>query len=174
MPHMEQSASLKTAAPLSGAGELVSAYGDMVYRLAYIRTRSRADAEDVAQEVFLRYFRKNPVFQTAEHQKAWLIRVTVNCTKNLLTSAWNRYTVPRDDTLPEPPCSEKEADTSVTDAVMQLGKRDRTVVHLYYYEDYSLAEIAAATGDTESAVKSRLFHARQKLRELLKGEYDDV
>ena len=156
--------------PILDADELFHTYADMVYRLAFLRLRSSADAEDILQEVFVRCLRNGKAFHDAEHQKAWLIRVTVNCTKTLATSAWRRHTVPeRDDVL-----TEMEDHTDVYAAVLALPKDYRTVIHLHYYEGYSVREIAKLTGSTEQAIKSRLFRARGMLHERLKGDYQDV
>ena len=150
---------------------LFQTYGDMVYRLALVRTRSVADAEDVVQEVFLRCLRNNPAFKSAEHQKAWLLKVTVNCSKTVLGSAFRRHSVPEDaagDLVSEDPA----ADSTVYDAVMKLPEKYRTAIHLYYYEEYSVKEIAAAMRTTESTVKSWLHRARGLLKEELGGEFD--
>ncbi len=156
--------------PILDADELFHTYADMVYRLAFLRLRSSADAEDILQEVFVRCLRNGKAFHDAEHQKAWLIRVTVNCTKTLATSAWRRHTVPeRDDVL-----TEMEDHTDVYAAVLALPKDYRTAIHLHYYEGYSVREIAKLTGSTEQAIKSRLFRARGMLHERLKGDYQDV
>ena len=156
--------------PILDADELFHTYADMVYRLAFLRLRSSADAEDILQEVFVRCLRNGKAFHDAEHQKAWLIRVTVNCTKTLATSAWRRHTVPeRDDVL-----TEMEDHTDVYAAVLALPRDYRTAIHLHYYEGYSVREIAKLTGSTEQAIKSRLFRARGMLHELLKGDYQDV
>lgn len=156
--------------PILDANELFHTYADMVYRLAFLRLRSSADAEDILQEVFVRCLRNGKAFHDAEHQKAWLIRVTVNCTKTLATSAWRRHTVPeRDDVL-----TEMEDHTDVYAAVLALPKDYRTAIHLHYYEGYSVREIAKLTGSTEQAIKSRLFRARGMLHERLKGDYQDV
>ena len=156
--------------PILDADELFHTYADMVYRLAFLRLRSSADAEDILQEVFVRCLRNGKAFHDAEHQKAWLIRVTVNCTKTLATSAWRRHTVPeRDDVL-----TEMEDHTDVYAAVLALPKDYRTAIHLHYYEGYSVREIAKLTGSTEQAIKSRLFRARGMLHERLKGDYKDV
>ena len=156
--------------PILDADELFHTYADMVYRLAFLRLRSSADAEDILQEVFVRCLRNGKAFHDAEHQKAWLIRVTVNCTKTLATSAWRRHTVPeRDDVL-----TEMEDHTDVYAAVLALPRDYRTAIHLYYYEGYSVREIAKLVGSTEQAVKSRLFRARGMLHERLKGDYQDV
>lgn len=156
--------------PVRGTEALFEAYGDMVYRLAALRTRSASDAEDILQEVFVRYLKRTPVFEDAEHQKAWFIRVTINCTKTLLTSAWHRHAVTgveHEDAAPQ-----QEDTSDVYEAVLALPKKYRTVVHLFYYEDYSIREIAELTGSTENTVKSQLFRARDMLRDRLKETYD--
>jgi len=150
---------------------LFRTYGDMVYRLALVRTKSVADAEDVVQEVFLRCLKHNPVFQSAEHQKAWLIKVTVNCSKTLLGSAFRRHSVP-EDALGELASEDETPDSTVYDAVLKLPEKYRTAIHLYYYEDYSVREIATVMRTTESTVKSWLHRARGMLKEMLGGDYE--
>lgn len=150
--------------------ELLKRYAAMVYRLAFARTKSRYDADDILQEVFLRYIRRKPNCQSEEHRKAWLIRATINCSKTLLTSAWFRKTTPLEDTL----YSELEEHSEVYYAVLELPIKYRTVIHLFYYEDYAVAEIAALLCCKESTVKSQLHRARNQLREKLKGESFDV
>ena len=146
-------------------------YGDMIYRLALVRTRSAADAEDVVQEVFLRCLKSNPRFENAEHQKAWLLKVTVNCSKSLLGSAFRRHSVP-EDAAGELTAETQESDPSVQEAVLKLPEKYRTAIHLFYYEDYSVKEIAALMRTTESTVKSWLHRARGMLRETLGGDYE--
>jgi len=160
--------------PISDADELFHTYADMVYRLAFLRLKSHADAEDILQEVFVRCLRQGGNFRDAEHQKAWLIRVTINCTKTLATSAWKRHNVSAGDELRDEVLVEMEDHTDVYAAVLELPKDYRTVIHLYYYEGYAVKEIASIVGSSESAVKSRLFRARDMLHERLKGEYLDV
>lgn len=156
--------------PVSGAEEIYRAYADMVYRLAFVRTRSSADADDVTMEVFVRCIRFAPVWRDREHQKAWLIRTTINCSKSLLSSAFRRHTVPeRDDLL-----TEMEDHTDVYHAVLQLPEKYRTVIHLLYYEGYKVEEIAGMLSAKPSTVKSWLFRAREMLRQQLKGVYFDV
>ena len=146
-------------------------YGDMIYRLALVRTRSAADAEDVVQEVFLRCLKNNPAFDSAEHQKAWLIKVAVNCTKSLMGSAFRRHAVP-EDAAGELIADSQDADPTVYDAVLRLPEKYRTAIHLYYYEDYSVREIASVMRTTESTVKSWLHRARGMLKETLGGDYE--
>ena len=148
-------------------------YTDMVYRLALSRLRHKADAEDVFQDVFLRLVKSGKTFESGEHIKAWLIRVTVNCCNKLRSTAWFRHTVALEDAdleggqSPEPDCERSE----VYDAVAGLSPKYRTVIHLFYYEDMSVAEIGKALGQRTSTVTSQLNRARKILREKLKGEY---
>jgi len=169
---MEQKLDQRHLPPVVGMEMLFSAYADMVYRLAYLRTKSASDAEDVTQEVFLRCIKSAPAFFDAEHQKAWLIRVTLNYTKTLLTSAWRRHSAGEE--VPERASEEKADLSDVYQAVSELPQKYRTAIHLYYYEGYSVKEIASLTASTEATVKSQLFRARGMLRERLKGEYFDV
>ena len=149
--------------------QLVRAYGDMVYRLAYAQTRSRHDADDVFQEVFLRVVQRCPSFDSEAHEKAWLIRVTLNCLKSHWRAAWRRHDVPLDDRIPCPAPEERALD----DALRRLSPKARAAVHLFYFEGYTAEEIARMGGEKPSAVRTRLTRARAQLRDLLKGENDD-
>ena len=169
---MEHSMQFEQIEPVNNnLDALFETYGDMVYRLALVRTRSVADAEDVVQEVFLRCLKNNPVFESAEHQKAWLLKVALNCSKSLLGSAFRRHSVP-EDAAGQLVSEDAPTDSTVYDAVMRLPEKYRTAVHLYYYEDYSVKEIATIMRTTESTVKSWLHRARGMLKETLGGEYD--
>lgn len=148
----------------------VNLYGDTVYRLALVRTRNKADAEDVFQEVFLRFFKNVHKIIPGEHEKHWLIRVTVNCSNSLLSSAWYRKTEGLTDII----SFDSPEESDVYSAVLKLPKRYRTVIHLFYFEDLSVAKIAEITNQKEVAVKTQLHRAREKLKEELKGEYDYV
>ena len=139
---------------------LAEQYAGMLYRLAYARTGSRADAEDVMQEVFVRLLRARPEFRDEEHAKAWLLRVGARCAADVLRAPWRRREGPLDDGLPAP------------EPVLALPAQYRMAVHLYYYEELSVAEIAAVLGKSEGAVKSRLFQARALLRRYLKEDGD--
>lgn len=141
-------------------------YGTEVYRLAYSRLRSVMDAEDVYQEVFLRYFRKRPRFDSEEHRKAWLLRVTINRAKSHATSAWMRSTVSMEGQIAFPEPEERELD----DALGKLKPKDRTLLHLYYYQELSTREIAELLGRKEGTVRTQLTRARQRLGTILKGE----
>lgn len=149
--------------------QLVRRYGDTVYRLAYAQTRSRHDADDIFQEVFLRVAQHHPVFESEEHAKAWLLRVTLNCLKSHWRAAWRRHDVPLDERIPFPAPEESALD----EALRQLVPKYRAAVHLFYYEGYSAEEIARITGEKPSTIRTRLTRARAQLRDLLKGERDD-
>lgn len=146
--------------------EAVAQYGPAVYRLAYAMTRSRSDADDVFQEVFLRLHRSAPNFANEEHRRAWLLRVTANCARSLLSSPWRRRALPLEDvyTYTDP------SETAVDEALAQLPGKYRAVVHLFYYEGYQTEEIARILGRSPSTVRAQLTRARQKLRELLKED----
>ena len=148
------------------AEALVDRYGAMVYRLAFARTRSREEAEDVFQEVFLRLVGRRPRFDSEEHARAWLCRVTVNCARSRWRDLFRRRTVPLEEAAalaaPAPEGAEE------LDACLERLSPDlRTVVHLYYYEGLSGPEIARILGKSESAVRMRLMRARRLLRDYL-------
>ena len=142
-------------------------FAPAVYRMAYTRLGSRADAEDVTQETLLRMVRSAPAFDSDEHCKAWLLRVAANCANDLWRSAWRRRTEPMREDL-EIAAPEPEGG-GVLEAVLALPEKYRLPVHLFYYEGMTVAEIAKIIGKSESAVKSRLSRAREKLRLELEG-----
>lgn len=147
------------------AERLVEAYGDAVYRLAYARTGSREDAEDVTQETFLRLVRTQPKLRDEEHCRAWLLRVAMNCATDLHRSAWRKRTRPLEEA--ELLSAPEESENGVAEAVLALPERYRAVVHLYYYEELSAAEIATILGKREGTVNTRLCRARAMLRTTL-------
>ena len=136
-----------------------------VYRTAYNYTLSRMDAEDIMQDVFIRYLKRAPVFQSDEHEKAWLLRVTINLCKSFRRSAWLRKKVSlvSEDTA-------VDDHNPVLDSISQLKPMYRTAVYMYYYESYSVGEIAKIIGASETAIQTRLHRARQALRGILEDE----
>ena len=146
--------------------DVVKAYSSMVYRLAFSYTRNKADADDIFQEVFLRYIRKKPQFETEEHRKAWVIRVTVNCCKKMNISIWKNKILPLEDNL----TFESEEENSLHYELMELPVKYRTVIHLFYYENYSAEEIGNILNQKPSAVRMILTRARRKLKEILREE----
>ena len=152
------------------AEQVFERYHETVYRLAFARTKNRFDAEDVLQTVFLKLLKCDTYFSDPEHIKAWLIKVTVNTSKNLLTSAWVRLTEGLKDEL----TADDYKSFEVYSVVMGLPLKYRTVIHLFYYEGYSCAQIAAILDTKEATVKTRLKRARERLKSDLKGESFDV
>ena len=141
---------------------LFQAYRDDVYRLAVCYTRSREDAEDVCQTVFLKLMEQKS-FQPGK-EKQWLLRVTANECKNLLRSHWWKTTVPMDESISVEPPEVNET----LQAVLSLEPKYRVVVYLHYYEMLSAEEIGKLLHITRSAVTTRLSRARQMLKEHLK------
>ena len=146
--------------------EAISTYENTLYRAALAILGDAHEAEDAVQDAFLRYWERAPDFPDAARERAWLLTVTVNGCRSRLRSPWRRRTAPLLDAYPAEDPEERE----LLEAVQALPPRDRAVVHLYYYEGYQTAEIAAMTGQREGTVRSRLSRARDKLRRLLKGE----
>lgn len=140
-------------------------YGDTVYRLAFAYTRNRADADDVFQEVFLRYFRRAPAFETEEHRKAWLLRVTINRAKSCLSKMLHEP----QETADAAPFSAPES-LDLHEALLRLAPKYRTVIHLFYYEGYTAEEIGALLHRKPSTVRTQLTRARSRLADLLRDE----
>lgn len=151
--------------------QVIRTYADMVYRLALAQTRSPSDADDIFQDVFLRYAEKAPEFQSEEHRKAWLLRVTVNRCRSHFRSGWLRRIVPLEDAAAAVPAPEV---SPLDEALSRLPAKYRTVVHLFYYENYSTEQIAEVTGQAASTVRSQLTRARNLLHDLLEGGSENV
>lgn len=148
---------------------VIDDFADMVYRIALLEVKNKADAEDVFQEVFVRLVKHIHKLESREHIKAWLIRVTINCSKKHLTSFWNRNVGSIEEELPaEEAGYMKEEESPVREAVLSLPDKYRTVVHLFYYEELSIREISNLLKLKETTVKSQLFRAR----EMLEGEIE--
>jgi RNA polymerase sigma-70 factor (ECF subfamily) len=148
---------------IRGDDAIVGKYSEMIYKLALSRTKNAEDAADVFQEVFYRYFKKRPAFSGEEHEKAWFIRVTINCSKTMLGSLWNKRKAPMGET----PAQSRAEGNDVYDEVMRLPMIYRTIIYLFYYEGYKIEEIAELLRVKENTVKSRLFRARKILKERL-------
>ena len=146
---------------------VVTTYSQMLLHVAMTRLHIPADAEDAVQEVFLRLLTARPRFRDAEHEKAWLIRATLNRASDLCRTA-ERRNVPLEDagTAPEPP----REDGSLLSAVQALPAKYSAVIHLYYYEGYSIKEIASILHLPGPTVGTRLSRGREKLRNMLKEE----
>lgn len=145
-------------------------YTNLLYRLCYSILLVREDAEDAVQDVFLKYYRKQPTFADEDHEKAWLIRVAVNHCKDILRRRKLREFIPFSEV--EELLAEKEAeadDSGVLQALFELTDRYRIVMILHYLEGYPVKEVARLCGISQSAVKMRLSRGREQLKERLKG-----
>jgi len=157
---------------------IINLYKDMVYGIALTHTRNKSDAEDVFQEVFLTYHRKQPSFDSSERQKAWLIVTTINCARQVTNSSWQKKVVLiREQIEDEESADQQRFRTDEQDmifaALQELPARYRTVLYLHYFEDLSLAQISKTLGIEVGTVKVQLFRGRALMRERLKGEYFD-
>jgi RNA polymerase sigma-70 factor (ECF subfamily) len=146
--------------------DIAEKFIDMIYRLAFTRTKSHTNAEDVTQDVFLKLMQSKKQFESEEHLKAWLLRVTINCTKDLFVSAWFSKTDELDENIPI--AAEEKSDLYY--ALMELPKKYRTVIHLHYYEGYSVEETARIINAANGTVKSQLHRGREMLKNILQKE----
>ena len=151
------------------AERILDEHGNSVLRLAYSYLRNMSDAEEVLQDTLLRFLKTAPTFENSTHEKAWLLRVAGNLSKNRLDYNKVRATDELSDTLE---AEEREDFSFVWDAVQSLPVPFREVIHLFYYEGYSTAEISRMLDRKESTVRSDLRRGRLKLKEILKGACD--
>ena len=147
----------------------IEQYADMVYRVALTRCKSIETAEDIFQEVFMRFSEKNPKFENNEHEKAWFIRVTINLTKNIKESAWSKKVVRLDENIE----FNTEEENEIYGIVCNLPQNYRTVIYLLYYEGYKVNEISKLMGKPEGTIKTWLFRAREILKEKIEGGFEN-
>lgn len=148
---------------------LIARNADTVYKLAYARVGNRADADDIFQQVFLRYLKRRPNFANADHERAWFLRVTANCTKSWWNSANQRHRAYLSEDMPAE--QEVAADTpDLARYLLKLPEKYRAVIHLFYYEDMTTADIAKLLRRRENTVRMQLTRARRLLKEMLEQE----
>ena len=147
--------------------DVVAQYGNMVYRLAFAKMQNRHDAEDIFQEVFLRYVRRAPQFSNREHEKAWFLRTTINCCKNFWSSAWRRKTTALSELQEIPMEYDNEDAQLLAEALAKLASKYRVVLHLYYYEGLTAEEIGKVQGIPAGTVRMQLSRGRNLLKGLL-------
>lgn len=162
--------------PLRTGGELeetILRYQNMVYGLALARTGSPADADDVFQETFLAYYRAGKTFREEEHRKAWLLRTALNLSRRVTQSTYRRQVVPLEEGegITEP--FREPEENRVWQALQSLPEEYRLPLYLFYFEELPTGQIAKALSLRPGAVRMRLSRGREKLRELLKGDYFD-
>lgn len=147
----------------------MAAHSKSVFAAAYSLLKNREDAEDVVQDCFLRYYSGEKQFESDAHLRSWLLRVAVNRAKDLLRSASRRRNVPFEDAAAEQAIPSEES-RALFRAVGELPEAYRIVIHLHYYEDYPVREIARVLRLPQATVKTRLFRGRELLKKALKEE----
>lgn len=156
--------------PVSDLAEhLLDTYGNSILRLAYSYLHNMSDAEDILQETLIRFLETVPSFASDAHEKAWLLKVAANLSKNRMDYNHIRHTDELDETLA---AEEREDLSFVWEAVKALPPQYRSAIHLFYQEGYPTAQIAQILGRRESSVRSDLRRGRERLKLILKEEYD--
>lgn len=152
--------------------QLMKAYQSHLFVAAFNVCKDAEDAKDVVQDTFIQYHTSTKDFTDEQHIRAWLFRVALNRAKDINRSFWRKHKVSLEDYTETLPFT-KPADHDLFDAVMQLPEKYRIVIHLFYYEDYRIHEIADILKISESNVKVRLSRGRKLLKDVLKEEWSD-
>ncbi|WP_141505258.1 sigma-70 family RNA polymerase sigma factor [Paenibacillus luteus] len=147
---------------------LVHRHADLMMRVAYTYLKNTADAQDVCQDVFIKLAKRSVVFSQAEHEKAWVIRVTINVCKDLLRSPWKKLFSPISESVRS---IQNTSNQEVVACVLDLPAKYRIVIYLYYYEGYSTAEIAGLLKRNENTVRTQLKRARELLKACMIGGF---
>jgi RNA polymerase sigma-70 factor (ECF subfamily) len=149
--------------------ETIEKYADLVYRIALTRSGTIENAEDIFQEVFIKYSQKSPKFENEEHKKAWIIRVTINISKNIHNQAWNKKVINLNENL----SFETQEENEIFSIVCELPDNYKTVIYLFYYEGYKVSEIAKILKKREGTIKTWLSRGRQTLKNKIEGGFED-
>lgn len=149
--------------------QAIEKYAPMVQRICFIHLKNEADTDDIFQTVFLKYAMSTVTFENAEHEKAWIIRVTVNACKDLLKSFFRRHTVPLNEYVEQASITMPEQ-SEVLLAVIALPEKYRRAVYLHYYEGYTAPEISEILGIKVNTVYTHLARGKDLLRDTLGGE----
>jgi len=148
--------------------ESIEKYHTTVFRVALGYVKNIHDAQDIAQNVFFKLYKHHKCFNCDEAEKAWLIRVTINESKNLLRSSWLIKRADLDESLAAPDCCNSDLD--LYEYVKRLKPKYRTVIYLYYYEQYTAKEIAAILKKPQATIETQLRRSREYLKEILMEE----
>lgn len=141
-----------------------------IYLIALSYTKNSADAEDIMQDVFIKLWKHEKPFEDDIHMEKWLTIVCINACRDFIRNPFRRHNLPIEEAINISSLDNTE-DIDLFKAVMQLPKKERTIIHLFYYEDMSIKDISDILKIKEAAVKTRLFRARQKLKTLLGDEW---
>ena len=151
---------------------LIEKHKNNLYALAFNICKNVQDAEDVVQDTFIQYLSHTKDFESEQHIRAWLLRVAMNKAKNKTQTFFRKHTVPLEDFM-ETLTFESAESSDLFEAVMNLPEKYRIVIHLFYYEDYSVKEIADIAKVSVSNVKVRLSRGRLLLKNSLKEAWND-
>jgi RNA polymerase sigma-70 factor (ECF subfamily) len=151
--------------------QLIEKYWDMVYRIAFNYYRNKSDAEDTTQDVMFKYYRNaqdGKCFESDEHARHWLIRVTINQCKSVLRGFWRKNRISQDEftEMTQSDVWDNAEQRELYAAVMALPEQHRTVLYLHYYEELTTKELAEMLGQSEAHIRTRLSRARNKLKEV--------
>ena len=152
---------------------VIGQYADTVRRICMLHLKNHADTEDIFQTVFLKYALYSDVFESQEHEKAWLIRVTVNACKDLLKSFFRSQVISVEE-IAELPTPMSQDNREVLEAVLSLPAKYKDVVYLHYYEGYTAPEISRILRKSPNTVYTRLTRAKEILRQKLGGDLDEA
>ncbi|MBE5957199.1 MAG: sigma-70 family RNA polymerase sigma factor [Lachnospiraceae bacterium] len=154
---------------------LINEYGNTIFRMCYLYLKDYHLAEDAAQETFLRAVRAYDSFVHKSSEKTWLIKIALNCCKNIMRTRWFRFDFANIEDHPDFADKKNQIDEiilkdAISSAIMKLPILDREIILLYYYEELSLKEMSSIIGKSESAAMKRLSRARKKIKDILKEE----
>ena len=149
---------------------LFEKYSDVVRRICFMYIKSNADSEDILQEVFIKLIQTNKQFESDEHEKAWLIRVTINRCKNFNMSFWRRNVGSFDEDTPEPSTEFETKNNDILNLVLSLPPKYKDIIYLFYYEGYTAPQIAKILNKNENTIYSGLHRARLILKEKIGGD----
>lgn len=152
--------------------ELIECYQNNLYTTAFNVCKNAEDAQDVVQDTFVQYYTTKKEFKSEQHIRAWLLRVAINKAKNINRTFWRQNKVSLEEYM-EKLTFESPESQNLFETVMKLPDKYRIVIHLFYYEDFSIREIAQILAISESNVKVRLTRGRSLLKEALKEEWED-
>lgn len=152
------------------AKNAIELYGDMVRRICFIYLKSYSDVEDIFQDVFLKYVLYNGNFQSKEHEKAWFARVAINCCKDSLKSFFKKNVSSISD-IEEYKLAVNDNHSEILNAVLSLPEKYKTVIYLFYYEQYTAVEIGKILNKSENTIYTWLSRGKKMLKEILGGDY---
>lgn len=152
---------------------VLDTYSQTLIKLSYTYVRNVCDAEDIAQDVFVALLKRGKPFESTEHEKAWLLRAVINKSKNHMRSGWIKRTVSLNDSGDAEKDNSMDEKTQVMEAVLSLPEKYRTVIHLFYYNGYSINEIAEIVGKKPATVGTLLARGRELLKKMMIGGFDE-